>query len=54
MKLGRIVVKALFEQKVGNDITEPFIIKLQESELFNRLVKECLKTGKVAEINKIS
>lgn len=54
VKLGRIVVKALFEQKVGNDITEPFIIKLQESELFNKLVKECLKTEKVAEINKIS
>ena len=54
VKLGRIVVKALLEQKVGTVITEPFIIKLQESELFNKLVKECLKTGKVAEINKIS
>lgn len=55
VKLGRIVARALLEQKIGNDITDPSIIKIQkeDGELFQSLVTECLITGKVLEINKI-
>jgi len=52
IKLGRIICKALYDNKIGKESQEPIIKKLKETDLFEQLRINCLRSGVVLAIKK--